>query len=95
MEKVPLNVISMFLAGFSAIIFSVLQFVDQKMIKKQEIDVKSIIKSSVFTFVSVLAGSFLYEQFENINISSTLPESISSMTGGTNTAKVFTGVPDF
>lgn len=82
------------LAICSCIIYVFIQYIDRKLIKKQDFDSRTTFKTSAFMFVSIMIGSFIYEQLDL----DTMTESVSSITEGKltgGTPKVFTDNPGF
>ena len=82
------------LAVCSCIIYALIHYVDRKIIKKQEVDTRTTFKTSALMFVSIMIGSFIYDQLDLENMTN----SVGSITEGTLTGgapKVFTDNPGF
>lgn len=82
------------LAACSCIIYVIIHYIDRKVIKKQEIDNRNLFRTTAIMFVSIMAGSFVYEHLDLENISN----GISSVTDGSLSSgapKVFTDSPGF
>ena len=54
------------IALFAAVLFAIFQYISTKMVNKEEIVPRLIIKDTIIVFVSVLGGSFLHDQFESV-----------------------------
>jgi len=82
------------LAACSCIIYAIIHYIDRKVIKKQDIDNRNLFRTTAIMFVSIMAGSFVYDQFELENISNGVSSAVDgSLSGGT--PKVFTDNPGF
>ena len=80
------------LAAVSAVLYALVQYVDQKVIKKEKPQPRNIFKYSTLVFVCVFIACFIAEQFKEIGIS----ETVSGITGGdSKSAQVFTDAPGF
>jgi len=71
-----------YLAGTISVLFVLLRFVENKYLTKKELPVKSYLREAIVVCVSVIGGSFLYEQINPIDTTLASP-------------KVFTGQPGF
>ena len=49
----------------SSIIFLVIKFLDVRFIKKEDLDIKTLIIDSIITYFSTVAGFFILDQFNN------------------------------
>jgi len=73
---------TMYLAGTIAVLFVLLRFVENKYLIKKNVPVKSYLREAVVVCLSVIGGSFLYEQINPVDSTLTSPS-------------VFTGQPEF
>lgn len=73
---------TMYLAGTIAVLFVLLRFVENKYLIKKNVPVKSYLREAVVVCLSVIGGSFLYEQINPVDYTLTSPS-------------VFTGEPGF
>ena len=83
---------TLILAACSCIIYALIHYIDKKIIKKEEYIPRNTFRTTVLMFVSIVCGSFIYEQLELENLSSSVSEK-TGLAGGV--PKVFTDNPGF
>ena len=54
-------------AGIVSVFFLVFKFIEMKIIIKENIPPKQLLRDTLIVFISVLLGKYLLEQFENAN----------------------------
>ena len=77
MDKVFVN------AGVIAVVYSLIKFVEMRMILKEARPIKELLRDTIMVYVSAIAGMFIIEQMGTV-----------SMTGKSST-NVFVGNPEF
>jgi|TARA_R110002073_G_scaffold210926_3_gene371323 hypothetical protein len=77
MDKVFVN------AGVIAVVYSLIKFVEMRMILKEARPIKELLRDTIMVYVSAIAGMFIIEQMGTV-----------SMTGK-NSTNVFVGNPEF
>ena len=77
MDKVFVN------AGVIAVVYSLIKFVEMRMILKAARPIKELLRDTIMVYVSAIAGMFIIEQMGTV-----------SMTGK-NSTNVFVGNPEF
>ena len=77
MDKVFVN------AGVIAVVYSLIKFVEMRMILKEARPIKEMLRDTIMVYVSAIAGMFIIEQMGTV-----------SMTGK-NSTNVFVGNPEF
>ncbi len=77
MDKVFVN------AGVIAVVYSLIKFVEMRMILKEARPIKELLRDTIMVYVSAIAGMFIIEQMGTV-----------SMTGK-NSTNVFVGKPEF
>jgi hypothetical protein len=83
---------TLILAACSCIIYALIHYIDKKIIKKEEYIPRNTFRTTVLMFVSIVCGSFIYEQLDLENLSSSVSEK-TGLAGGV--PKVFTDNPGF
>ena len=83
---------TLILAVCSCIIYALIHYIDKKIIKKEEYSPRNTFRTTALMFVSIVCGSFIYEQLDLENLSSSVTEK-TGLTGGA--PKVFTDNPGF
>jgi amino acid permease len=83
---------TLILATCSCIVYALIHYIDKKIIKKEEHCPRTTFRTSALMFVSIMAGSFLYDQLDLENLSNSVSEK-TTLTGGA--PKVFTDNPGF
>ena len=77
MDKVFVN------AGVIAVVYSLIKFVEMRMILKEARPIKELLRDTIMVYISAIAGMFIIEQMGTV-----------SMTGKSST-NVFVGNPEF
>ena len=77
MDKVFVN------AGVIAVVYSLIKFVEMRMILKEARPIKELLRDTIMVYISAIAGMFIIEQMGTV-----------SMTGK-NSTNVFVGNPEF
>ena len=80
------------LAACSCIIYALIHYIDKKIIKKEEYSPRNTFRTCVLMFVSIVCGSFIYDQLDLENLSSSVTDK-TGLAGGS--PKVFTDNPGF
>ena len=70
-------------AGVIAVVYSLIKFVEMRMILKEARPIKELLRDTIMVYVSAIAGMFIIEQMGTV-----------SMTGK-NSTNVFVGNPEF
>ena len=63
---------TLILAACSCIIYALIHYIDKKIIKKEEYIPRNTFRTTVLMFVSIVCGSFIYEQLDLENLSSSV-----------------------
>jgi hypothetical protein len=74
------------LAGIVSVVFFIFKFVEMKYIEKEPRPLKYMIRDSLFTHLSVVAGGFLVDQLKPVIVESG---------GAISSPPVFTDTPGF
>ena len=77
MDKVFVN------AGVIAVVYSLIKFVEMRMILKEARPIKELLRDTIMVYVSAIAGMFIIEQMGTVSLT------------GKNTTNVFVGNPEF
>jgi len=70
-------------AGIIAVVYSLIKFVEMRMILKEARPVKELLKDSIIVYISTIAGMFVIDQMGSIT------------TMGKKSTNVFVGNPEF
>jgi len=70
-------------AGIIAVVYSLIKFVEMRMILKEARPVKELLKDTIMVYLSAIAGMFIIDQMDQV-----------TMTGKKST-NVFVGNPEF
>ena len=77
MDKVLVN------AGVIAVVYSLIKFVEMRMILKEARPIKELLRDTIMVYVSAIAGMFIIEQMGTVSLT------------GKNATNVFVGNPEF
>ena len=77
MDKVFVN------AGVIAVVYSLMKFVEMRMILKEARPIKELLRDTIMVYVSAIAGMFIIEQMGTVSIT------------GKSSTNVFVGNPEF
>ena len=77
MDKVFVN------AGVIAVVYSLIKFVEMRMILKEARPIKELLRDTIMVYVSAIAGMFIIEQMGTVSLT------------GKNSTNVFVGNPEF
>ena len=70
-------------AGIIAVVYSLIKFVEMRMILKESRPVKELLRDSIIVYISAIAGMFIIDQMGSIT------------TMGKKSTNVFVGNPEF
>jgi len=70
-------------AGIIAVVYSLIKFVEMRMILKEARPVKELLRDSIIVYISTIAGMFIIDQMGSIT------------TMGKKSTNVFVGNPEF
>ena len=70
-------------AGIIAVVYSLIKFVEMRMILKESRPVKELLRDTIMVYLSAIAGMFIIDQMGSIT------------TTGKQSANVFIGNPEF
>ena len=70
-------------AGIIAVVYSLIKFVEMRMILKEARPVKELLRDSIIVYISTIAGMFIIDQMDSIT------------TIGKKSTNVFVGNPEF
>ena len=70
-------------AGIIAVVYSLIKFVEMRMILKESRPVKELLRDSIIVYISTIAGMFIIDQMDSIT------------TIGKKSTNVFVGNPEF
>ena len=70
-------------AGIIAVVYSLIKFVEMRMILKESRPVKELLRDSIIVYISAIAGMFIIDQISSIT------------TMGKKSTNVFVGNPEF
>jgi hypothetical protein len=70
-------------AGIIAVVYSLIKFVEMRMILKESRPVKELLRDSIIVYISTIAGMFIIDQMGSIT------------TMGKKSTNVFVGNPEF
>ena len=70
-------------AGIIAVVYSLIKFVEMRMILKEARPVKELLKDTIMVYLSAIAGMFIIDQMGTIDVT------------GKKSANVFVGNPEF
>jgi hypothetical protein len=70
-------------AGIIAVVYSLIKFVEMRMILKESRPVKELLRDTIMVYLSAIAGMFIIDQMGSIT------------TTGKQSANVFVGNPEF
>ena len=70
-------------AGIIAVVYSLIKFVEMRMILKESRPVKELLRDSIIVYISTIAGMFVIDQMGSIT------------TMGKKSTNVFVGNPEF
>jgi len=76
-----------FISTLISITFLIFKIIDVKIVKKNDIIIKYIIRDSLLVFLSVICGLYLTEQIGELNLFSLVHEQ--------NSVSAFTNKPEF
>lgn len=72
-----------YIGVITGIIFFVFKFFEIRFIKKEELQIKNILRDAIIVSVSVVLGNYIYSQFNSLIVETS------------KTPNVFTGEPEF
>jgi hypothetical protein len=72
-----------YIGVITGLIFFVFKFFEVRFIKKEQLQIKSILRDSIIVCVSVVLGNYIFNQFNSLIIENN------------KTPNVFTGEPEF
>jgi hypothetical protein len=70
-------------AGIIAVVYSLIKFVEMRMILKEARPVKELLRDTIMVYVSAIAGMFIIDQMDQVT------------TTGKKSTNVFVGNPEF